>query len=251
MEHNVHRRGAKPHLHATPPLVPINSLAFRERRVIVMLRAFQAPAGHAGDGERRVFANLRPSIRDAFGELARQAKINDLVIFKPGSPFVSIDEITIVHRLSMLQRPSQSSHWKMVNDFQHSLKRCADELSDDPRRLPARPLPAHANCSQADCFSIEFEDDAPAAEVRGQGRQPNRSPQLWDGKREPEAGSLQAIAVQIVRSQPLTRAAQFLGVGITHQYLSTLHKQGYVERAGHGVYRYPQRLRDKEAPAPK
>ncbi|MPS69762.1 MAG: hypothetical protein E2586_14855 [Novosphingobium sp.] len=223
-------------------LKQLGSLAFQERRVILLLRAMAAPGDAPAGSERH--ASPQPALREGFELLAREAIANGLSIFAPGSAFVNDDELAILSRLTLFQRPSQSGEWELANDFQKALKTCADELENEGRRLPPRPPLLEDYTDRHACFRIRYVDRALSAKSRGD--LPVRRQPLWDGQREPEPGTLRARALEIVRRNPISTTAQFLAVGITHQYLSTLGKQGYVEKIGHGVYRYPSRLRKNE-----
>lgn len=118
-------------------LKQLGSLAFQERRVILLLRAMAAPGDAPAGSERH--ASPQPALREGFELLAREAIANGLSIFAPGSAFVNDDELAILSRLTLFQRPSQSGEWELANDFQKALKTCADELENEGRRLPPRP----------------------------------------------------------------------------------------------------------------
>ncbi|WP_334184887.1 type IV toxin-antitoxin system AbiEi family antitoxin domain-containing protein [Novosphingobium sp.] len=224
-------------------LVTFGSLAFRERQIVVILRSLLHPADPVRSSDNEMRAKLSGSLREAFEWLAREAIAHSIVVFAPGAPFVSLDENTIIHRISALQRPSLSGNWRLANPLQLAMKACAEGLKSDARRLPARAILLERDTSANPSLRIEYSGKRPLAPACD-NYLPRRQ-KLWDGASEPPTGSLRAKALEIVRRHQLASTAQFLAVGITHQYLSSLHRQGFVERIGHGVYRYPRRL---EAP---
>lgn len=225
---------------AASALVSLGSLAFRERRLVTILRRLFHPQ-KAAPVDSRILANLPGTILDSFEWLAREAKANDIVVFPYGAPFISRDENTIIHRIAALQRPSLSGNWHLANALQRAMKACAVALASDVRRLPARAMLLERDSSQNPALRIEYIGK-PRSGPAAHDKPFRRRGKLWDGKSEPPPGSLRARALEIVRRHPTASTAQFLAAGITHQYLSTLHKDGWVERTGHGIYRFPKRL---------
>lgn len=209
----------------------IGALSHIERRVIHLLRAYMFPEKDGYPGQAACLATA-PALNDALAGLAAEVHANKLAVFAPNSAFVSSDEMTILNRLMLLQRPSRTGHWQLTGAFQIALKLCASELEREGRRLPARPL-RDSLASRQDCFEIRLSDAARPCVPRG------RRVRLWDGRTEPEPGTLRAKALEIVRGNELAATAQFLSAGITQQYLFWLNRHGYVEKVGHGFYRFP------------
>lgn len=223
-----------------------SALTAQERRVVKILRIALLPDDEREGADRTFLALLAGPLRAAFAELAQEARRNRLVLFIPSSAFVSEDELAILSRLILLQRPTRSGSWRLANPFQQALKRCADELGREGRRLPARPALTEAYIDRGGCFRIEIlASPAPAAPAASYSAPPPKP--KWDGRQEPEAGSLKARALAMVRSQETVSTAQFTAIGISRQYLSLLGKWGYVEKAGHGRYRFPSHLGKKDA----
>lgn len=214
--------------------------------MVKILRIALLPDDEREGTDRTFLALLAGPLRAAFAELAQEARRNRLVLFIPSSAFVSEDELAILSRLILLQRPTRSGSWRLANPFQQALKRCADELAREGRRLPARPALTEAYIDRGGCFRIEIlASPAPAASYSAPPPKPK-----WDGRQEPDAGSLKARALAMVRSQETVSTAQFTAIGISRQYLSLLGKWGYVEKAGHGRYRFPSHLGKKDTEEP-
>lgn len=224
-------------------LISLASLAFRERRLVLILRGLRHPqATESG----RIVANLSPPLHEAFERLAREAKACGIQVLLPGAPVLSLDENTILHRIAALQRPSISGNWRLVNALQQAMKACADTLAQDARRLPARAILQERDTSRNP--SLRIECAGKDSVTRDLNTYALRRAKLWDGRSEPPPGTLKAKAVEIVRRHPVATTAQFLAAGITHQYLSALHHDGFVERIGQGVYSFPSRLMKKAVP---
>lgn len=216
-------------------LKQIATLSHLERRVIHLLRAHVFPEKDAR-AHRMSSIPVAPALVDAFSALAAEVLANRLAVFAPNSAFVSGDEMTILNRLMLLQRPSRSGNWQVTSAFQIALKRCATELESEGRRLPARPL-RDTSASDQDCFEIRLANSPRPGVPR------ERHIRLWDGQTEPEPGTLRAKALEIVRKNELAATSQFLSAGINHQYLFWLNRHGYVEKVAHGFYCFPVRCR--------
>jgi hypothetical protein len=186
----------------------------------------------------------------AFELLAAEIHNNGLQICATHCTFVSEDELAILSRLIAFQRPSQCDRWQIINPFQQALKRVAHALLQEGRRLEPRMSLFEAYADRGGCFRISVKSgksSAPIPRFERYVRSPHRNPDwksaLWDGCQEPVAGSLKARALGIVRQHQVAPTALFTAAGISRQYLSLLCKAGFVERIGHGLYRYPERLR--------
>jgi hypothetical protein len=234
----IEELGPKPVIQRTRKLFSI--LAAQERRVIACLRVILTPENQRREADRRFHAALPEGTRAAFVQLAAETRANDLVVFAPHSAFVSEDELAILSRLILLQRPTQSGQWRAANPFQKALKRCAAALEEEGRRLLPRVGLCDAYADRGGCFRIELTaHDAPSSIHPP----PRRGSQyVWNGRHEPRPGTLKARALSIVREHRIARTSQFNAVGISNQYLSLLCKRGYVEKAGHGFYRLPRRF---------
>lgn len=224
-------------------LISLASLAFRERRLVLILRGLHHPEAAES---ARIAADLAAPLHEAFARLAREAKSCGIQVLLPVAPVLSLDENTILHRIAALQRPSISGHWRLVNALQQAMKACADALGQDARRLPARAILQERDTSQNPSLRIECAGKGRV--TRNLDTYARRRAKLWDGHSEPPPGTLKAKAVEIVRRHPVATTAQFLAAGITHQYLSALHHDGFVERIGQGVYSFPSRLMKKADP---
>lgn len=225
-------------------LISLGSLAFRERRVVLLIRELRGPGLSSTSG---IFASLSVPVHQAFQRLAREAKAHGIQVFPPEAPFLSLDENTILHRIAALQRPSLSSNWCIANTLQEAMKVCADVLAEESRRLPARAILQDRDTSRNP--SLRIECSGKGTMRRDLNTYTRRRARRWDGLSEPPPGTLQAKALEIVRRHPIASTAQFLAVGITHQYLSALHHRGFVERIGHGFYSFPSRLEKRKNPS--
>lgn len=235
---------------AASALVSLGSLAFRERRLVMILRGLFHPRKAAAPAHSRILADIPTLVLDSFEWLAREAKAAEIEVFPSGAPFISRDENTIIHRIAALQRPSLSRNWHLANALQRAMKACAVALASEDRRLPARAMLLERDTSQNPALHIEYigkSHSGPGSGSRAHDKPYRRRGSLWDGKSEPPPGSFRAKALDIVRRHSTASAAQFVAAGITHQHLSKLHKDGWVERTSHGIYRFPLRLeRDKD-----
>jgi len=211
-------------------------LAAQERRVITILRALLAREDDLKESDRAFLSALPQSTRAAFLQLAAETRAHDLDIFGVHSTFVSEDELAILSRIILFQRPTQSGDWRIANSFQQALRRCAEMLAQEGRRLQPRVGRCDAYTERGGCFRIERTTPSPPASSRA------RDDFVWNGHSEPAPQSLKAKALAIVRTNRIARTAQFNAAGISNQYLSQLCKWGYVEKAGHGFYRFPQRF---------
>lgn len=230
-------------------LVSLGSLAFRERRLVTILRCLSRPRKAAAPTQARILADIPVHVLDSFEWLAREAKAAEIEVFPSGAPFISRDENTIIHRIAALQRPSLSRNWHLANALQQAMNACAVALASEDRRLPARAMLLERDTSQNPALRIEYigkSHSGPGPGSRAHDKPFRRRGNLWDGKSEPPPGSFRAKALDIVRRHSTASAAQFVAVGITHQHLSKLHKDGWVERTSHGIYRFPQRLERDE-----
>jgi len=225
---------------AQTSVIPVNTLAFSERRALLLLRIEAHPESSPRVGEEHIFANMPDELRKSYADVAREAVKHELMVLLPRSPFLSKDENTLLHRLSALQRPSQSGRWILANDLQRALSRCAELLAENGRRLPPRPALLEPEASASPSLRIVTADEGSGSEHGRKTYSWRR--RMWDGSSEPAPGTLVDRALQIVRTAREAKTAEFLAAGITYQYLSALRKLGYVERVSHGVYCYPRRL---------
>ena len=202
-------------------------LPLQERRIVQILRACFADPALTGD-------DSAPG--RALHNLAAEARAHGLALFAPNAAFLSVDEIGLLDRIARLQRPSQSGDWIIEGPFQAALLGCALALDEDGRRLPPRPNLAEDIPGIAPCliFRDGTGDGTAAAPPKRR-----RSKAKWDGIQEPAPGSIRARALAMVRRHDLVKTAQFLVEGITYQHLSALHRQGYLRKAGHGLYALP------------
>ena len=225
--HTPGKQASRP-LSGARALKQLAVLPLQERRIVQILRAcFADPALKEDD-----------SIPGrALHTLAAEARRHGLALFAPNAAFLSIDEIGLLDRIARLQRPSQSGDWIVEGPFQSALLGCARALDEDGRRLPPRPNLADEIPGVAPCLIFRH-----GAEHGGGAGAPKRrrSKVKWDGVQEPAPGSIRARALAMVRRHALVKTAQFLVEGISYQHLSALHRQGYLRKAGHGIYALPE-----------
>ncbi|MFT4053749.1 MAG: type IV toxin-antitoxin system AbiEi family antitoxin domain-containing protein [Novosphingobium sp.] len=205
---------------------PITVLTLQERRVVTLLRT------GCCDGLAANVPHLDcAGISEELARLACNVRAAELNVFSPQSRFVSDDELAILSWLSMLQRPSQTSRWRMANPFQESLCRFAQALLRDEGRLPARSMLAEARLERLDCFQIEL---LPVDADRASGRhEPGRDMPGHDMQ------GAAARAIALVEQHRFATASQFRALGISSQKLSRLCRRGYVERVSLGLYKKP------------
>lgn len=216
--------GIRPHA-----LKQLAVLPFQERRIVQILRAcFADPSLDTDDSV--------PG--RALNRLAGEARAHGLALFAPNAAFLSVDEIAQLDRIARLQRPSQSGDWIVEGPFQTALLDCARVLAEDGRRLPPRPNLADEMHGASPC--LVFRDGAQAGGITASPKRRRRSKTKWDGVQEPAPGTIRARALAMVRRHDLVKTAQFLAEGITYQHLSALHRQGYLRKAGHGLYALPE-----------
>lgn len=218
------------------PLKPMSVLTQPERRLVKDLRIAARADDRLDETDRRAFAALPDDLRSALAGLAHEAQAAQLSLFAPGSSFLGDDELAILGGLALLQRPAKSAPWRLTNAFQLALKRCADQLAREDRRLPLRQAFTPAQIDH-DCFQLEKFAQA-CAHRTAKERQSAVNLQ-WDGRTEPTPGTRKAQAIALVRAREVVPVTEFLAAGISRQYLSLLCKWGYLEKAGHGRYRFP------------
>jgi hypothetical protein len=226
------------------PLKPMSVLTQAERRLVKDLRIAALADDRLDGADRRAFAALPDGLRGALAGLAYEAQAAHLSLFAPGSSFLGDDELAILGGLALLQRPTKSAPWRLTNAFQLALKLCADQLVREDRRLPLRQAFTPAQIDH-DCFQLEKFAQA-CAHRTAKERQSAVNLQ-WDGRTEPTPGTRKALAVALVRTREAVRVTEFLAIGISRQYLSLLCKWGYLEKAGHGLYRFPTKLEFKDS----
>lgn len=219
-----------------PRLKAMTTLTLAEKRLVGMLRA--AGAGVLSD-------ELPQVLRAALTEVAVKARAADLILLQPREGFVGPDELAILSRLILLQRPSRIRGCVLMTELQIALRVCAEALLEQGQRLPARTAMAHAHRDRDRGGSLRLE----GAVAMTFTPSTTSATWKWNGRDEPPVGSLRARALALVRARETVSASEFIKVGISRQYLSELRKGGYVERVGHGRYRLPQFPTERRANA--
>jgi hypothetical protein len=203
-------------------------LTSQERKVVMSLRIAGSPDEPFPAGDKQFYAALPDALRAAFVALAREARAERLIAFAPGSAFVSGDELAIVGRLILLQRPSVSRNWQPVSSFQHALKECADELCRHGRRLPVRTALAEANLDRGSRFHFAQVNPLPVHEA-DDGEAASPAPRAGSDSLRPR-GMLKARAIAMVRAQGRVPLAQLTAAGISRRYARLLCKRGFLQK---------------------
>lgn len=142
-----------------------------------------------------------------FGALAELAQRRQWHLFAPRSPFVSDGEIQLIGRLAAAQRQEVRLGQNDVADDR--LLRCALLLREAGLWLPLAQASVGADATA----------HAPRNVYAGDG------------------GLMRARAISLARSRQVASTSDFIGIGVSRQYVSRLCKDGLLERVRHGWYR--------------
>lgn len=167
--------------------------------------------------ERQVVAALRgrlparlaalPDARSAFAALVDAAVQRDLHCFALQSPFVSDGEVELLALLGRAQRRVLADTRGNAGDLPGKLLGCALLLRDAGLWLPIAQVGT------------------------------DKAPRVLSATRIEQGGLARARALSLVRSGQVASTGDFVGIGISRQYISFLCKEGHLQRIRHGWYR--------------
>lgn len=170
----------------------------QERQAIAAMRGQLPPRLSALPGADHDF--------DALAELAQRRQWH---LFAPRSPFVSDGEIQLIGRLAAAQRQEVRLSQNDVADDRYRLLRCALLLREAGLWLPLAQTSVGTDATAR----------APRNAYAGVG------------------GLMRARAISLARSRQVASTSDFIGIGVSRQYVSRLCKDGLLERVRHGWYR--------------
>ncbi len=175
-----------------------------ERQVIAYLRGDAACGPMSGTTDAGA----------ALSRLAELARQRDVVLFAPGSPFVSDGEVGLISRLATAQRSDIPMAAGIDTREYDSLLHCALLLRDAGLWLPLH------------------------GPGRGLRQRPSGAAAALERALEPQAPSdVRARALSLARSRYVASTSEFAAAGVSRQYVSLLCKDGFLQRVRYGWYR--------------
>jgi len=179
----------------------LNRRNIHEKQAIACLRG-------GNDFERHSNANSP----DGFDRLVAMACRRGLVIFPPGTRFVSDGEIELLANLAAAQRQAGRAFINVDSQEFAALLHCATLLRDAGNKLPMAVL-------QSVAFRLQHAHTLPSVKNRAAD------------------GVVRARALSLVRARNVARSNDFAKFGVSRQSVSRLCKDGLIQRVRHGWYR--------------
>lgn len=189
----------------------LSSLSRIEQQLLACIRAACFPAEAA-------VCQSAPQLCSAVNNMAVRLTGARLSIWRPGSIFMSQDEVFLIAFLAAMQRrDNRTLRSGLPPDLIEASQHCAATLAEAGVRLPAR---------------IWLHLDIIAHPER------HSMTSLRSGNYSLRVGehSMAAAALTLVRERKLVSTREFKDAGISRQHLSLLCKKGVLKRARHGWY---------------
>ena len=189
----------------------LTSLSRIEQQLLACVRAACFPA-------EAPVCRSPPQLCSAVNCMGVQLTGARLSIWRPGSIFMSHDEILIIASLAAMQRRGNRTFRSglppgLFEAFQH----CAATLAEAGVHLPAKAW-----------IGLDI-----VAHPERQAAMPPRSRNYSLRVRE---HSITATALALVQERKLVSTGEFKAAGISRQNVSLLCKKGFLKRAHHGWY---------------
>ncbi|UXC90271.1 type IV toxin-antitoxin system AbiEi family antitoxin domain-containing protein [Sphingobium sp. RSMS] len=145
-----------------------------------------------------------------------------LSIWRPGSMFLSQDEILLLISLAAMQRRSwRAFRCALDPGLVEVLRKCAVALAEANVCMPIKAFARLDMIAQLGSPSIEV--------ARSNAHPRNSTLDIDDG-------SIGATVIAMLQERNLVSTREFEAAGISRQYLSLLCKKGYLRRVRHGWY---------------
>lgn len=191
----------------------LNRRNIHERQAIACLRG--------GDGFEWHHSGYSP---DGLDRLVAMARRRGLVIFPPGTRFVSDGEIELLANLAAAQRQAGRAFINVDSQEFAALLHCATLLRDAGTKLPMAVL-------QSVAFRLPHVHTLQS--VKGRAAD----------------GVVRARALSLVHARNVASTDDFAKVGVSRQSVSRFCKNGLIQRVRHGWYRAAPRASHNAADA--